>query len=251
MTQSTAPATLRPVRTLLPLLVLGACTTPVDPVPPLVFPADGQTDVGVFQALVLEGYGMNMPDDIDLPSFVTVIDQALDQDVPGTLTRNARGIEFLPDIPWAPDTPYLWTAVPPLGGTRQVEFDFPRDAEGIPLAGSAQFSTAGGIEPLQLSQGAGEFCVITSRPAQPVEIATLALQFGDERREPTTVEAVPPEDYEQAALPFGDRGVGVLCGPIPGEGRIERVWFGDSSLLVPEASASTASDAVATLRRLR
>lgn len=228
------------------LCALGCTGNGESEVAPRLAPADGQTDVGAFQPIELDGYGVRFPTDHPLPDFVSVVEQQTLMPVAGELTSTEEGVAFVPDERWAADTDFLITVSEPLEDSREPGFRLPVDEEGEPYLGVTGFSTRNDPRPLLLLISGDRFCMVASQPLLPADLQRLTVDRGGVRIAPSSLDVLDPQDFEDEVPSGEDRGLGVVCGP--GDG-VERVWLGERS--VRASNEQLLDEAVRDLRRFR
>lgn len=228
------------MRFLLPLLF--ACNGGPSDRDLFVSPADGQSDVGVFQPLVVLG-DVGYPASAPVPQVIEVLSLEDGGFVAGTTVRRGDGLAFEPDAPWAADHSYLWSVVEPLDEVRQPGLDLPDQ-----LLGARVFHTDNRITPLAATVlPSGELCVVTSRPVLSADVLELDLSRDGLPVTVGSVRYLEPDRLHVVELPEEDAGLGGLClvtSPSVEAGSTVRIGFrsGSAQLLTEDRDVAEVAD---------
>lgn len=228
------------------LLLLLACNGTPDERDLRIAPADGQSDVGAFQPLVVLG-DVGFPAEAPVPQVIEVIDLVEGGFVSGVTVRQGDGLAFVADEPWPPDRSFLWTLAQPLDEVRRPEIELP-----AAVLGSAVFRTDNRFDVLAATVPAtDELCLVASRPVLSADLATLDLASGGEALAVGSVRYLEPSQLTGVELPDGDAGLGGVClvvtpAIVPGAMLRVQTFAGSALLPVGADDVVTVTD---TLRR--
>ncbi|MCB9667984.1 MAG: hypothetical protein H6736_17020 [Alphaproteobacteria bacterium] len=232
------------MRLLIPFVV--ACSgTPVE-LDLALSPADGQSDVGAFQPLVLLG-DVQFPEEAPTPQVIRVVSLPDGGFVDGQVLPFGRGLAFWPDDPWPVDRSFVWTVVQPLDDVRQPTLRLPDS-----ILGSATFHTDNRVEVLAATvPPTNELCLVASRPLLSADVGRLALSVNDEPARIASVRWLEPDQLGARELPEDDAGLGAACVVVDGGAeagdRLRSTIDGRSTLVVVQDAPTV--DVVASLRR--
>ncbi|MCB9679797.1 MAG: hypothetical protein H6737_32120 [Alphaproteobacteria bacterium] len=234
------------MRSLTLAILLAGCVDPVV-VPQRIAPADGQTDVGPNQPLVVVGDVGHFPEDYPLPELVEVVDLEVGGIVPGSIESVDGALVFTPDAPWADDREYVWTLRDPYDESRRPEFEIEPS-----LQGTAFFSTARELRVIHAAWSASdELCVLTSQPVLAFEVESrMRITLDDEPVPIAAFRILDDAELVQEDLADGDSGIGGVCLTVSARvGAASGRIFVDESAWLRELFHVEPADMVAAVRR--
>ncbi len=169
-----------------------------------ISPADGRSDVGAFQPLVLLRTDLSFA---PIPPLIRVVDLEVGGYVPGLMEVLPEGVAFIPDEPWPRDRYFAWTVEEPLDPPRQPTVDI--DGFGDTFV----FNTYNRPEVLGVAyDGPDGICIVASQPLLLADLQRFEITTSTGiSLTPIDTRIPEPNRLDVLDLPEEDAGLGTAC----------------------------------------
>ena len=213
------------------LLLLAACDGPTTKnTGGFIGPMDGQTNVSMDQALLVQTGGLDLPDKYSIPqTFIQVVNLVDGGFVEGDVVREGDDVLFLPANAWNPDTRYAWSTNQIPAMPRTPEYQFPNA-----LIGEAVFDTSSELDVLDFVlddtlSDSERPCALLSREIVAPN-ALVVLTVDDVLVEDVDYEVYSEDEWGESFDAKHAPGVSVVCfndvDIAPGDSL--RLWWNES-----------------------